>query len=165
MWSGPVGRSPVSIRKRPGSSVACSSMRASRIALWSRAAAYVALSSDVSAVVGVVAVLVVVVVALVGVVLVTVVLADMVSPVVGRPTRGTDRTPCRQEKCEEPPVGGSGYRVGSTGRLSWAATTRGSVRRSNSCQSGYATRTRSATRVTHRLGRPGGSSGTWVAPG
>ena len=36
-------------------------------------------------------------------------------------------------------MGGSGYRVGSTGRLSWAATTRGSVRRSNSCHSGYAT--------------------------
>src|SRR5690242_7975288 len=45
MWSGPVGRSPVSIRKRAGSSVACSSMSASSTALRSRAAAYVLLSS------------------------------------------------------------------------------------------------------------------------
>src|SRR5690242_16378008 len=46
MWSGPVGRSPVSIRNRAGSSAACSSMSASRTALRSRATAYVPLSSS-----------------------------------------------------------------------------------------------------------------------
>src|SRR6476469_2412989 len=88
MWSGPVGRSPVSIRKRAGSSVACSSMSASRTALRSRAAAYVALSSCALAcleAVGVLVTSVLVRVGLVGLVrvgLVRVGLVDMVSPVV-----------------------------------------------------------------------------------
>src|SRR6476661_3829566 len=80
MWSGPVGRSPVSIRKRAGSSVACSSMSASRTALRSRAAAYVALSSCALACLEAVGVLVTSVLVRVG--LVRVGLVDMVSPVV-----------------------------------------------------------------------------------
>src|SRR6478735_11620452 len=83
MWSGPVGRSPVSIRKRAGSSVACSSMSASRTVLRSRAAAYVALSSCALACLEAVAVLVTSVLVRVGLVgLVRVGLVDMVSPVV-----------------------------------------------------------------------------------
>ena len=48
MCSGPVGRSPVSMRNRVGSAAACASMRESRTRLRSRAAAWVALSVEPS---------------------------------------------------------------------------------------------------------------------
>src|SRR6476469_7420008 len=82
MWSGPVGRSPVIIRKRAGSLVACSSMSASRTVLRSRAAAYVALSSCALACLEAVGVLATSVLVRVGLVRVRVGLVDMVSPVV-----------------------------------------------------------------------------------
>ena len=152
MWSGPVGRSPVSIRKRAGSlggvlvderveDAAAVAGRRIRRALVARPAERRRVVRWRGGRGGRGAGMVV--------------LVDMVSPVVVEPTGETAARPGRAgPTCEEPPVGGSGYRVGSMGRLSWAATTRGSVRRSNSCHSGYATRTRSAIRVTHRLGCP-----------